>query len=306
MNHVKLEAFCLLVKHKNLATVAEALRITAPTVSFHIRSIEETYRIKLFRTNPGGYRLTDAGEGLYHYAQRIVQLHKDMDLFLENNKLGNIGVIRLGASGLPAHIYMPEIIHYISDAYPDLKISLEVKTAPEIERKLAREELDFGIIMETKQEYANLLYETIGEDTLVLALSPNHLLSAKKDITPHDVLHTKLLLHAQSSSTNVFIKKWLEPLPASIQAIELDSISTIKKMLTYGKTAAFLSATLIEDELVSGKLIKKRLKDMDMLRKIQFVYPASQLPSELDNFVKMSVRSIASQSRNQQKSRGPL
>lgn len=297
MNRLKLEAFCLLVKHKKLATVAEALRITAPTVSFHIRSIEETYGIKLFRTNPGGYRLTDAGEGFHHYARRIIQLHQDMDLFMLNSKLGNAGTVRLGASGLPAHVYMPDVIHLISKTYPDLKISLEVKTAPEIEKKLALGELDFGIIMETKQKIPNLIYEAIGEDTLVLAISPNHVLASKKDITVQDVLKTKLLLHSQSSSTNYFIKRWLDSISVSPQTIELDSISTIKKMLTYGKTAAFLSAALVEDEVVTGQLIKKQLVDMNMKREIQFVYPESELPNKIADFVKMIVRSLASQSK---------
>ncbi|WP_404804267.1 LysR family transcriptional regulator [Lysinibacillus sp. S1] len=57
MNNSKLQAFCLLVELKKLAPVAKALGITAPTVSFHIRSIEEEYGIHLFRTNAGGYRL---------------------------------------------------------------------------------------------------------------------------------------------------------------------------------------------------------------------------------------------------------
>lgn len=180
MNNLKLQAFCLLVNLKKLAPVAKELGITAPTVSFHIRSIEEEYGVRLFRTNAGGYRLTEAGEGLYHYARQIVQLQKDMNQFFENLIEGNIGSIRLGASGLPAHIFMPDIIDQISTAYPDIRISLEVKTAPEIERKLILQELDFGLIMETKQEDQALIYETIGEDSLVLALSPTHELATKR------------------------------------------------------------------------------------------------------------------------------
>ncbi len=180
MNNLKLQAFCLLVELKKLAPVAQVLGITAPTVSFHIRSIEEEYGIHLFRTNAGGYRLTEAGEGLYHYARQIVQLQKDMNRFVDNLLAGHIGSIRLGASGLPAHIFMPELIHQISTAYPEIRISLEVKTAPDIEKMVALQELDFGLIMETKQENAALVYETIGEDSLVLALSPRHELAAKK------------------------------------------------------------------------------------------------------------------------------
>lgn len=295
MNNVKLQAFCLLVELKKLAPVAKELYLTAPTVSFHIRSIEEEYGIRLFRTNAGGYRLTEAGEGLYHYAHQIVQLQKDMNRFVEKLLAGNIGSIRLGASGLPAHIFMPDIIHLVSTAYPDIRISLEVKTAPEIEQKVALQELDFGLIMETKQENSSLIYETIGEDSLILALSPTHELATKKDITKADVLKNKVLLHTSSSSTNHFIEKWMDPFHSSIYTIELDSVSTIKKMLTFGKTIAFLSVALIEDELKSGILIKKDLHDVTLKRKIQLIYPKSRLDSRMDTFVKNSIYDLAKQ-----------
>ncbi|MGG2080499.1 LysR family transcriptional regulator [Lysinibacillus pakistanensis] len=295
MNNVKLQAFCLLVELKKLAPVAKVLGITAPTVSFHIRSIEEEYGIHLFRTNAGGYRLTEAGEGLYHYARQIVQLQKDMNRFVDNLLAGDIGSIRLGASGLPAHIFMPELIHQISTAYPDIRISLEVKTAPDIEKMVALQELDFGLIMETKRENAALVYETIGEDSLVLALSPRHELAAKKDITKSDVLKNKVLLHTSSSSTNHFIEKWMDPIHPSIHTIELDSVSTIKKMLTFGKTIAFLSVALIEDELRSGLLMKRDLEDDTLNRKIQLIHPKSRLDSKIDSFVKSSIYDLAKQ-----------
>ena len=295
MNNVKLQAFCLLVELKKLAPVAKVLGITAPTVSFHIRSIEEEYGIHLFRTNAGGYRLTEAGEGLYHYARQIVQLQKDMNRFVDNLLAGDIGSIRLGASGLPAHIFMPELIHQISTAYPEIRISLEVKTAPDIEKMVALQELDFGLIMETKQENAALVYETIGEDSLVLALSPRHELAAKKDITKSDVLKNKILLHTSSSSTNHFIEKWMDPIHPSIYTIELDSVSTIKKMLTFGQTIAFLSVALIEDELKSGLLMKRDLEDEALTRKIQLIYPKSRLDSKIDSFVKSSIYDLAKQ-----------
>ncbi|WP_042470555.1 LysR family transcriptional regulator [Bacillus ndiopicus] len=291
MNNVKLQAFCLLVEHKKLAPVAEKLHITKPTVSFHIRSIEEEYGIQLFRTNAGGYRLTAAGEGLYHYARQIVQLHKEMGLFIEDLLAGNVGSIRLGASGLPAHIFMPELIHKISTAYPAIQISLIVKTAPEIEELVALHELDFGFIMETKQENPLLVYETIGEDTFVLAFSPQHELASKQTITKADILQYKILLHTSSSSTNHFIEQWLGT-QSSMNKIELDSISTIKKMLTFGTTVAFLSASLIGDELATGSLIKKDLADRSLTRKIQFIYSNSRLDSTIDHFVKLAIHEL--------------
>lgn len=190
---------------------------------------------------------------------------------------------------------MPDLIHQVSTAYPDIRISLEVKTAPEIEKKVALQELDFGLIMETQQENPFLHYETIGEDALVLAFSPSHELATKQDITKEDILKNKLLLHTSSSSTNHFIEKWMDPFQPSTYTIELDSVSTIKKMLTFGKNMAFLSIALIEEELTSGVLMKKDLDDVTLHRKIQLIYPKTRLDHTLDEFVKTSVYDVAKQ-----------
>jgi len=58
-----------------------------------------------------------AGEGVYHYTRQIVQLQKDMNRFIENLLAGHIGTLHFGASGLPAHIFMPNLIHQVSTAY---------------------------------------------------------------------------------------------------------------------------------------------------------------------------------------------
>lgn len=65
------------------------------------------------------------------------------------------------------------------NSLPDIRISLDVTTAPEIEKKGAVQEFDFGLIIETQQENPFLHYETIGEDALVLAFSPSHKLATK-------------------------------------------------------------------------------------------------------------------------------
>ena len=71
---------------------------------------------------------------MYHYARQMVQLQKDMDRFIENLLAGHIGSLRFGASGLPAHIFMPDLIHQVSTTYPEIRISLEVKQHPKLKK----------------------------------------------------------------------------------------------------------------------------------------------------------------------------
>ena len=51
-----------LVETRKMIETAKILGVSVPTVSFHIKSLEEEYGVKFFKTNAGGYMLTEAGE----------------------------------------------------------------------------------------------------------------------------------------------------------------------------------------------------------------------------------------------------
>jgi hypothetical protein len=87
----------------------------------------------------------------------------------------------------------------------------------------------------------------------------------------------------------------MDPFQPSMYTIELDSVSTIKKMLTFEKNVAFLSVALIEEELKSGLLVKKDLHDVTLKRKIQFIYPKTRLDQTIDKFVKRAIDEVAKQ-----------
>jgi len=50
VNIQKLNVFILLVETRKMTDTAKILGLSTPTVSFHIKSLEEDYGIKLFRT----------------------------------------------------------------------------------------------------------------------------------------------------------------------------------------------------------------------------------------------------------------
>ncbi|SDC35470.1 DNA-binding transcriptional regulator, LysR family [Terribacillus halophilus] len=269
MNLQKLSVFVTLVETRKMTETAAKLQLTAPTVSFHIRSLEKEYHMRLFRTNAGGYRLTSGGEVLYHYAKQLIQTNRAMERSMRDIREGMSGSIRLGASGVPAQLYMPDLIHRLTERYPRVKVSLDVKTAPEIEARLATQELDFGLVMETEHKQEELTYEELTSDKLVLAFSKEHHLKDKADWGIDDLHRETLLVHNLSSSTGHFSRTWLVEKEMEMEKIELDSVSTITKMLSFGKSVALISKRLIEKEL---NLSYKELHDSSLERRIFFVY----------------------------------
>ncbi|WP_033543155.1 LysR family transcriptional regulator [Planococcus sp. CAU13] len=269
MNIHKLQVFLSLAETRKMIATANLLGLSTPTVSFHIKSLEEDYGIQLFRTNAGGYRLTDAGELLHHYAKQLIQINHTLEKSIEDYKNGESGSIRLGASGVPAQLFMPDLIHQFAERYPRIKLSLDVKTAPEIENKLLLQELDCGLVMETGSKEPDLIYEPIISDNIVLAFSKAHPFAGKHALGENDLADQILLVHRLSSSTGHFSKSWLLEQNLQTEMIQLDSVSTIIKMLSYGKAVALISKRLIEKE---DDLTYIEFQNKNMERQIHFVY----------------------------------
>ncbi|WP_067841143.1 LysR family transcriptional regulator [Amphibacillus sediminis] len=269
MNIQKLNVFISLVETRKMTDTAKLLGLSTPTVSFHIKSLEDDYGIKLFRTNAGGYRLTDAGEMFYHYAKQLSQTNRALEKSVADYKNGEKGAIKLGASGVPAQLFMPELIHQLAERYPGIKVSLDVKTAPDIERRLLSQELDCGLVMETGNHEPDLIYEPITSDKIVLAFSKTHPFNGKTALAENDLSNQILLVHRLSSSTGHFSKSWLHENRLRIEMIQLDSVSTIIKMLSYGKAVALISKRLIEKD---DHLSYIELQNQDLERQIRFVY----------------------------------
>lgn len=103
-------------------------------------------------------------------ARRVTQEFKDF----------HKGAITIGASYVPATYLLPEIVHQFQCEFPNIKITLMVKTAPEIRTMLQNHEIDLGVISAAPFDESLLKQTNVMPDTLVLAFSKEHHFSKKK------------------------------------------------------------------------------------------------------------------------------
>lgn len=180
MNLLKLEIVVLIKKYKKLTIVAEKLGVKQPTITFHIKSLEEELGVSLFELRSGRYFLTEAGEALHHYACKIDALMKEARRVTQEFKDFHKGAITIGASYVPATYLLPEIVYQFQCEFPNIKITLMVKTAPEIRTMLQNHEIDLGVISAAPFDESLLKQTNVMPDTLVLAFSKGHHFSKKK------------------------------------------------------------------------------------------------------------------------------
>ena len=99
----------------------------------------------------------------------------------------------------------------------------------------------------------------------------NHPFTKKTAITKADILNQTLLFHEKQSSSKSILEQWLNYPIKELNGIELDSVTSMKKVLEYGQTVAFISELLVQEELTSQTLASRKLTDLGLTRTIYLV-----------------------------------
>lgn len=294
MNLLKLEIVVLIKKYKKLTIVAEKLGVKQPTITFHIKSLEEELGVPLFELRSGRYFLTEVGEALHHYACKIDALMKEARRVTQEFKDFNKGAITIGASYVPATYLLPEVVHQFQCEFPNIKITLIVKTAPEIRTMLQNHEIDLGVISAAPFDEPLLKQMNVMPDTLVLAFSKEHHLSKRTNVSLQDIEKERILLHRNPSTTRDLLTQWTLAHNITFQSeIELDSLETMKQILKHGNGVAFISKLAIEQEVQRNELCYIPIPDFEFQRNIYTIHHEDRWNSKIISFLLHSITSFA-------------
>ncbi|MGQ8873663.1 LysR family transcriptional regulator [Paenibacillus sp. TSA_86.1] len=249
MNLIKLQIVELIDKHHHMTSVAEVLGIKQPTVTFHMKSLEEEMGVRLFESRSGKTFLTEAGQALLHYCIKINALTQEARRVVKEYDSLYRGKLHIGASYVPATYLLPAMLHTFSQEFPGIQIVLSVKPAPVIREMVIRHQLDLGIISSEPFVGPVLHAETLCEDDLVLICSPHHVLAQKESLQPEDIAQVPFALHGDESSTRRLTNQWLAQHDTRLRStVEMDSLEAIKQLVLLGGHISFMSRMAVQWE----------------------------------------------------------
>ncbi|MFB0917773.1 MAG: LysR family transcriptional regulator, partial [Clostridiaceae bacterium] len=139
----QLEVFTKLYELKSFSKVARELNISQPTVTMQLKQLEEELNTVLFARTTREIKETPDAVRLYSMAVEMLN-YRDKLLNQFNDNV--IREISIGASLLPAHFILPEIMEDLKNRHSASMIKAVEGVTPEIVSKVADKELDIGII----------------------------------------------------------------------------------------------------------------------------------------------------------------
>jgi DNA-binding transcriptional LysR family regulator len=236
---------------------AKALHLTQAAVSQRIQALEGTLGKSLFQRRSGTVQLTEAGQKLYEYAQRILSLHCEA----RREVGGQIAVVQselaLAASSVPGEHLLPTLLSTFREKYPHIHVRATVSDSVTVMQQVERGHASLGLVGQ-KADNPGLNFRHLAQDQMVLVVPAKHPLRRRTRINLKELSKYPLVLRETGSGLRHCFEKALETRGLSLTdvrvALELGSNEAIKSAIQRGVGAAILSRFAVQKELKSGVL----------------------------------------------------
>ena len=271
MELAELQVFVAVVKERSFSRAAAKLHRTQPAVSQSIRRIEEELNERLLDRSSKGGRLTEAGQILLDYANRLTQLEEEAKTAVRGLQDLRRGRVVIGANEAAIHILLP-IIERFHNRHPQAHVEVRRILSRQIAGEVLHRSLDFGVLTFRPAE-RGLLSVPIGIDELVMLTHPDHSLARRKQITIEELSRQSIIAHNDPSPARDRVLRLFEQrhAPLNIQ-IALQSLDGIKRAVEMKLGVALLPRRCALTEISRGQLSAVRVPKLRLPRRVQLVY----------------------------------
>lgn len=269
----RMVTFLTVCKYMNFTHAAEALHLTQPAVSQHIRYLEEKYEAPLFYREKKKLSLTPAGELLLCTLETMQNdentLKKRMQESLSRKKILTFGVTMT----IGEYAILPSLAALIKN-HPDTDFHIRYSNTQALLTCLQEGSIDFALVEGyfVEDKYETRIYKV---DTYIAVASTLH----KFQQPVHglrDLTKERLLTREHGSGTRAILSKTLALKNMSVQdfshIVEVENIHTIVSLLREDCGISFLYKSAVEEEILKGTLQQIPLADFQMTHDFSFIW----------------------------------
>jgi len=249
-----LEAFYLVIKRKSFTRAAEELNVTQPAVTIQIKSLEKSLNVKLVEFLGRRVQLSEAGELLYQYAEKIFDLAGDAEEKMKDFKKLMRGTLRIGTTKNYARYMMPSLLPTFQRKFPRIKVILDEGNSEDMARSVLerKNELAFISQLNLDRRIKSLFFSTVE---FVLVASPEHRFSERQSISLRELNGEPVILREKGSGSRAAILRKFQEYgiwPSVI--LEASSLDFIVGYVKQNRGVSFMFEPDIKEELEKGTL----------------------------------------------------
>ena len=256
----QLRYFLQIADSGSLSRAAEVLNVAQPSLSQHVRSLEEELGVELLARHPRGVTATEYGRLLCDHARLIL---RDVERAREavHDAVGSPGgevVVGLPTSACRA-LTVP-LVHAVQQRYPRINLHLVEAMTGSLDEGMQNGKIDVALLYDRKA-YENVVANDVMVEELRLILPAGHALAHRRAIPFREASALPLVLPARPH----VIREVVETFAARAEtephfAINCDSLQGIIALVGNGY-ASFYPSFALRDEIRRGELVAIPITD---------------------------------------------
>jgi DNA-binding transcriptional LysR family regulator len=238
----RLRLFLAVLDHGGVARAAIKENISQPTVSEHLRGLEEHFGVQLVDRVGRGVVPTASARQLEPYVRQVVQLLQSAEQLASDLQGVRTGSLTIGASSTPGTYLLPHALGRFRAQYPGVALQLRIRNTAQVERWVASGEVELGVIGDATDLSSAFAADPWLEDELIVLVHEQHALARRGSAKLSALASAPIIAREEGSSTRRTTERCLGKHGLKLNPVmELGSTEAIREAVAAGLGIALVS-----------------------------------------------------------------
>ena len=283
MEFKQLRTFVEVVRTGSFTDAAQNLFLSQPTVSQHIRQLEEELGTCLVMRTTRRIEITSLGRQVGTYAEDILALK---DRMMENCSSHGHSILSIGASTIPSAYILPAVLKQFGKEHSEAYFSIHQSDSTGVERGVSEGLFDLGLAGRLPED-PELSAQELCRDKMVLItpVSPWYLEMKEKHSGVRQLLTQPIILREEGSGSMKAADRYLAS--EGIREEDLHVVArindqeAIKNMVAGGLGISFISERAAEEFIEAKRVLCFDLPQQSMERCFYILQRKNDMPQNL-------------------------
>lgn len=259
MNLEQIKSLVSVVNNKSFSQAAKAMYVSQPTISMHIKTLENELGEQLLIRSTKDVVLSEAGKTFYPYAVRMLKAEEEALYQMKHKEKEVTGEVLVASSSVSAHYLIPGFLAYAKKKQPGIHYRVAEGDSAEVIQKIMRfeDEIGIGSICPANMKCTAT---PLLEDKIVLITPNTKKYRALKGVMDCEILKKEeFVVRENGSGTRASgdsLEKMLGLHVDQIKvAAEVHSTESVKRAVSEGVGIAFISGLAVRDYVEQKRLL---------------------------------------------------
>ena len=276
----QLRTFVTVADFGHLTRAAEALHLSQPAVSGHIKALEEGFGVTLFERSSSGMSLTPSGRRLLEESAQIIDAVEHLKHSAQELRGEPTGKLKVGTVLEPSLLRVGDLLLHARELYPQIELELAQVMSSDALARVRGGTLDASFYFGTRPE---LDLTAIELRDIVYHVTMPAAWASELEVEGWETIAARPWIVAPEPSTHrrLVMELFPAPTPSPERIVEADNESVIHNLVESGVGLSLIRDEIAAQSVDAGRTM--RWQGPAVTTKLWLVHPADRASDPLLN-----------------------